>query len=372
MKIILFICILFLAFFANEIIAKIAPTDKLNQLNKSITHLKHNIKASQHKQIGIQDELKKNEIAAGNLAIKLKGTQQNLGWTKVLIDKLDAGRMKYQEQLKIQKDDLAEQVRATYMLGKESYLKLLLDNRDPNQFSRIFVYYDYLQKRRLELIHEIELTLKHLHVNKQQIEKETKRFAVLEQRQKEELHNLDARKKQRVYLLQQINRKINTQQQKLAKLVEDKKILEKIIARLRTEVSPDFAMALNKLHRKLSWPTHGKIDDLYSSRILHSQLKWGSVLIYAPLGQDVHAVSSGKVVFSDWLSGYGLLLIINHGHGYMSLYARNNSVYKHVGDIVQKGEVIASVGKTGGYKTPALYFAIRYNGKPVDPKLWCT
>lgn len=352
--------------------ARVAPTDKLNQLNKSITHLKHNIKASQHKQIGIQDELKKNEIAAGNLAIKLKSTQQNLGWTKVLIDKLDAGRIKYQAQLKIQKDDLAEQVRATYMLGKESYFKLLLDNKDPNQFSRVFIYYDYLQKRRLELINEIERTLKHLHINKQQIEKETRRFAILENRQKEELQNLAAHKKQRAYLLQKINQKINTDQKKLGKLLSDKKTLEAIIERLRTEVSPDFAVLLNKAHKKLSWPVYGKIDDLYGARILHSQLKWGSVLIYAPLGQDVHAVSSGKVVFSDWLSGYGLLLIINHGHGYMSLYARNNSLYKHVGDIVQKGEIIAAVGKTGGYKTPALYFAIRYNGKPVDPKLWCT
>jgi septal ring factor EnvC (AmiA/AmiB activator) len=377
MKKIKIVSILFLLFIVNSVsvgatlVVAHNKMDKLNELNKAIKNLKNNISTNQHQQTNLQQQLRKNEIAAGDLAIKLKRTRDNLGWTKVLIKKLDAGKMKYQQKLKIQQDDLAEQIRATYMLGKETYLKLLLDNRDPSQVSRIFVYYNYLQKRRLELINEIEQTLRHLHNNKQQIEKETRRFLILEKQQKNELQNLNAHKKQRTHLLHKINQKINTQQQKLNKLLADKKNLEKIIARLRTEVSPDFATPLNRLHKKLSWPTKGKINDLYGSRILHSQLKWGGILIRAPLGQNVRAISSGKIVFADWLSGYGLLVIINHGHGYMSLYARNNSLYKHVGDIVQKGEVIASVGKSGGYKTPSLYFAIRHNGKPVNPKLWC-
>ena len=319
----------------------------------------------------MQQQLRKNEIAVGDLTIRAKRTKQNLAWTEILLKRLNAKQIAYQNQLNIQQDDLAEQIRATYMLGKEGRIKLLLNNQDPNELSRIFIYYNYLQKTRLRLINEIDKTLQRLHKNKQKIEKETRKFLTLEKQQQDELQNLTAHKKQRTHLLHKINQKINTQQQKLNKLLTNKKTLEKILAHLSTQISPDFATPLNQLHKKLSWPTKGKIDNLYGSSILHSQLKWDGILIRAPLGQDVHAVSAGKVVFSDWLSGYGLLLIINHGHGYMSLYARNNSLYKQVGDIVQKGEVIATIGKSGGYRTPSLYFAIRYNGKPVNPGIWC-
>jgi septal ring factor EnvC (AmiA/AmiB activator) len=121
----------------------------------------------------------------------------------------------------------------------------------------------------------------------------------------------------------------------------------------------------------MGWPTKGHILDYFGTKIYHSELRWSGILIKAPENQKVHAIANGKIVFANWLPGYGLLLIINHGHGYMSLYGRDHSLKKKVGDMVKKGDVIATVGKSGGYRHSALYFAIRHNAEPLSPKKWC-
>jgi len=347
-------------------------TEQLKTINKNIKHLKTNIRVTHHKQAKLQQELKSNEIKAGNLALQLKKTQRQLALQHALLRKLIAARTYYQALLVEQQNDLAEQMRSIYMFGKQTYLKLLLNNEDPNQINRIFVYYYYLQNYRLQLINRITKTLHHLHNNKRIIEKQTKKLVALEQQQKQEYQKLTMSKQERSHLLHNINKQLKTQKQKLDRLVSDKKALEKIISHLKaTAISADFATPLNKLHKKLVWPTKGKVEDLYGSSIQHSQLKWNGILINASEGQDVHVISAGRVVFAEWLQGYGLLMIINHGHGYMSLYGRNSSLYKKVGAIVAKGDIIAAVGTSGGYSDPSLYFAIRHDGKPVNPKLWC-
>ncbi|MCK4608830.1 MAG: peptidoglycan DD-metalloendopeptidase family protein, partial [Gammaproteobacteria bacterium] len=208
--------------------------------------------------------------------------------------------------------------------------------------------------------------------NQKNITAETNRLVALEAKEQHELQHLVISKKTRAALLHKIDAKLKTEQQKLHKQKTDKKNLAKIINRLKSStIATEFTANLKHPHKKLSWPTNGKIENLYGSKIMHSQLKSSGVLIQAPEGRAVHAVATGRVVFSEWLSGYGLLIIINHGHGYMSLYGRNATLNKKVGDIVQKGTTIATVGKSGGYQHPSLYFAMRHNGNPVNPALWC-
>ncbi len=218
----------------------------------------------------------------------------------------------------------------------------------------------------------LKQTLKKLRQNKQDIQQQTKKLLALQGKKQQEYAKLNAIKRSRKQLLNTINKDINTKQKKLTKLIADQKALEKVIANLKAEeISPVFATPLGKLQKKLHWPTKGKIDNLYGTTIGHSQLKWDGIIIHAPEGRNVYAISSGKVVFAQWLQGYGLLMIIDHGHGYMSLYGRNNSLYKKVNEIVHSGDLIATVGNSGGYNQPSLYFAIRHNGNPVNPKLWC-
>lgn len=125
------------------------------------------------------------------------------------------------------------------------------------------------------------------------------------------------------------------------------------------------------LRGRLQWPSRGKLTTRYGSARKVGKLKWQGVNIKAPEGTEVHAISHGRVAFSDWLRGFGLLTIIDHGDGYMSLYGGNQSLFKEVGDWVEAGEVIAGVGNSGGRKNSALYFEIRHNGKPTNPLKWC-
>ncbi len=346
-------------------------TSELQQLKQMITSLKNKLTSSHHKQNKLQDQLKTNETAAGKLSAYVKATKRKLAQQQLQLKKLQQQQKAYHQQLLTQQQDLSKQMQIIYMLGKQAYLKMLLNHENPNELSRIFVYYNYMQTARIKTIDEIKTTLQQLQRTQAAITKKTKTLAQLHTSQQQKYNKLQKSKHQRQQLLTSISHDIKTQKQKLGKLVANQKNLEKVIARLKSaEISPVFATQIGG-KQKLKWPTKGKISYLFGQQIGHSELKWDGDIIYAPAGENVHAIANGKVVFSQWLQGYGLLIIIDHGHHYMSLYGRNNSLYKKVGDVVRAGDLIATVGNSGGYDKPGLYFAIRHNGKPMNPKIWC-
>ncbi len=346
-------------------------TSELQQLKQMITSLKNKLTSSHHKQNKLQDQLKTNETAAGKLSVSVKITKRELAQQQQQLKKLQQQQNSYRQQLLTQQKDLAKQMQTIYMLGKQAYLKMLLNHENPNELSRIFIYYNYMQAARIKTIDEIKITLKQLQRTQAAITKKTKTLAQLHTSQQHKYNKLQQSKRQRQSLLTSINRDIKTQKQKLDKLVDNQKNLEKVIARLKaSEISPVFATQIGG-KQKLKWPTKGKISYLFGQQIGHSELKWDGDIIYASTGENVYAIANGKVVFAQWLQGYGLLVIIDHGHHYMSLYGRNSSLYKKVGDVVRAGDLVATVGNSGGYDKPGLYFAIRHNGKPVNPKLWC-
>jgi septal ring factor EnvC (AmiA/AmiB activator) len=352
-----------------------ANTTKISELNKLknlISKLKSSLSVAHQKQSTIQQQLKETETSAGNTANQLATTQNKLVVQKIILTHLQDQQTKYQAQLNIQQEALATQIKAIYMLNRQSTLKMLLNNEDPNKLSRLFVYAKYLQNARLTLINQYAIALQRLYDNQHHIKIETAKLAFLKSRQQQEYSQLLTIKQQRLGLLQNVNQNIKTQQQKLNKYIADEKALAAIIKRLKAQSAKvTFTQSLNKSSKKYHWPANGRLENLFGASIAESQLTWDGVLIDAPEGSEVHSISAGKVVFSQWLQGYGLLLIIDHGHGYLSLYGRNNSLYKKVGDIVQTGDLIATVGASGGFEKPSLYFAIRYNGKPVNPSLFC-
>jgi len=347
-------------------------TNELQQLKQIINQLKTNLTSAHSTKTTLQQQLKTNETTAGSLVLALKNTTHKLSKQQKILQQLKLEKIQYQKQLLTQQKGLTVQMRDTYMLGKQTYLKMLLNHQDPDQLKRTFVYYTYLQKARIQMINALTYTLKQLQKNKKDTKRQTKNLITLKTKQQQEYLQLVASKQHRQQLLGIINKDIKTKQQKLTKLTANQKTLEKIIAQLKiTQISPVFATPLNKLHKKLHWPTKGKNEYLFGKSIGHSQLKWNGDIIHAPVGENVRSIAAGKIVFAQWLQGYGLLLIIDHGHGYMSLYGRNNSLYKKVGDSVHTSTLIATVGSSGGYSDAGLYFAIRHNGKPVNPKLWC-
>jgi murein hydrolase activator len=352
--------------------ASTPKTSELSKLKNLISKLKDSLNIAHHQQATLQQQLKETEVSAGNTATQLNSTQQKLVVQHVVLSQLQNQQTRYQAQISMQQATLAEQMKAIYVLSRQSTLKMLLNNEDPNKLSRLLVYYKYLQNARIDLINQYTLALQQLYNTQHHIKIETNKLATLKSQQEQQYNQLINMKQHRLALLQDVNQNIKTQQQKLTKYIADEKALEAIIKKLNAKkTSVTFTKSFTKSNKKFRWPTYGKLENLYGASIAGSQLTWDGVIIDAPEGSEVRSISPGKVVFSQWLQGYGLLLIIDHGHGYLSLYGRNNSLYKKVGDIVQTGDLIATVGDSGGFEKSSLYFAIRYNGKPVNPSLFC-
>ena len=314
-------------------------------------------------------ETQYGEISRALKAIRLQAEQkqQSLQQTKTQIVRL-------QEKISEQNEALAGQVRAAYAMGRQEKLKLMLNQQDPALSSRMMVYYEYLSKARLIRLKKIEgnlLALNKLEVQEALEVQELK--VILEQKQIEQAALGDI-KKTRAQLLAKLDKDVRTKKEQLSRLKENEKKMQGLIASLQKAMD-DFkfeavpAKPFAKLRGQLPWPIQGKLRKKFGSK--RGESRWDGVLIDAKEGAEIHAVTRGRVVYADWLRGYGLLAIIDHGKGYMTLYAFNQSLFKEVGDWVDTGDVIATVGKSGGRNQPGLYFGIRKKGKPVNPVKWC-
>ncbi len=292
--------------------------------------------------------------------------------------KLDALRREQargQAELGAQRNALAAQLRAAYMMGREPYLKLLLNQQDPAALGRSLVYYGYFNRLRSARVREAGERLERLEALARGIHEESAQLQLLSGQQQAEYQAYLANRAARAEVLARLNSEIRTRSDELERAMEDEKQLTELLRRLEHELAripgesadAPFAALKGKLH----WPVQGQIRARYGSERLEGRLKWQGVLIEAPEGHEVSAVSRGRVAFSGWLRGLGQLVVIDHGGGYMTLYGHNQALYKEAGDWVEAGEVIAGVGASGGRDRPALYFEVREQGEPRDPALWC-
>ncbi len=344
---------------------------------------------------GLQAKIKKIDLKLNGLdtqknklLIELKTLDEHYGKSAVLLKNLQVQINKLHEVLKNnqqqmtekrlqidgQKHELENQVKAAYGMGRSEKLKLLLNQQDPSLSGRMLVYYDYLNKYRLEKITKIKKDFQIL----QKLELERgKESALLEKKvQKRKLEDsvILETKAERKILLTKINQRLDLNKQQLNRFKVSEKKLKALIISLQ-KVVDDFPVELGsekefaQLQGKLSWPVKGKLVREFGAK--RSDSRWDGVLIKAKEGDNIRAVTRGRVVFADWLRGYGLLIIIDHGKGFMTLYAFNQSLYKSVGDWVDVGTVIATVGQSGGQSDVGLYFGIRKKGKPVNPLKWC-
>jgi septal ring factor EnvC (AmiA/AmiB activator) len=228
-----------------------------------------------------------------------------------------------------------------------------------------------MNKARINEIEKFQVTIAQLMLVTTEHQKQVENLKSLQKSQQEQRNSFNANKKKRSETLASLSKELLSSKQHLAKLKDDEAnlaaALQKLTEIIRAEVD---LTGLSKLKRKLSWPIKGKLLRSFGSR-KQGYLKWKGVLLGAPIGKQVQTIHNGTILFADWLKGYGLLTVIDHGNGYMSLYAHNQALLKSVGDRVETGEPIALVGQSGGQDRPGLYFEIRHQGKAVNPKLWC-
>ena len=381
---------------------------QLEQANQDVAELKRLMQKLQKEKSGVQKELQKTETEMGTLEKQVKDLQKELKDSESELERLDDEKKKLQSARVEQQKLIAIQVRAAYQSGEQEPLRLLLNQQQPEKFSRTLTYYEYLGKARLEQLAAFNETLRQLaNVELSIAEQQTllnEQKSVLD-KQHEQLSGL---RQERRKTLAKLNQDYSARDRKLKARKQDQQELAAILSAIQADLarqareaaaaeaqqqamqaapaSSDAAVQgpaisssgsayggpISKARGKLPWPVSGKLTARFgSARAGDLRSTWDGVLISASEGTPVKAIHGGRVVFADWLRGAGLLVILDHGDGYLTLYGHNQSLLKNPGDFVNAGEIISTVGNTGGQQSPALYFAIRQQGKPVNPAQWC-
>ena len=257
------------------------------------------------------------------------------------------------------------------MSGNNDYAKMLLNQEDAGKFERMLLYYRYLNDARSANIANFQQLVSQL----LDVTKALKATAVLlrEERaqQLQQRANLETKQQDRQRTLSELRTVISSEAAQIEQLQINEQNLVKALeeARRQQETSPSELTGLGQVKGELLKPADGKMRRLFGKR-RQGQVRWKGVLINGDLGNPVSAIYHGKVLFADWLRGFGLMVIVDHGNGYMSLYGHNQALLKQVGDFVQAGETIGLLGQSGGQNQPSLYFEIRHKGRAINPSNW--
>ena len=285
-----------------------------------------------------------------------------------------AERSATQAWLEAQRAELQHQIKVSYSVGRRDYLKLLLNQEDISALLRSLTYHALFQKHRVREMKTLHQEVLRITKAERAIDLEISSLSRLQEQKSTAWEALKRSRAERVSLLAKLGEEIDNNSDTLKRLQLDEEKLERLLSGLSEEladVSSEESEAFASLKGRLPWPTRGRLLNRFGTPRSSMGLSWQGVLIDAEPGRPVHAISHGRVAFADWLRGFGLLLIIDHGDGYMSLYGRNESLFKDVGDWVRTGEQVSVVGAIAGEEKPALYFEIRHNGQPRNPVKWC-
>ena len=349
---------------------------ELEQLRTRIQLLRDDLNAVRGIRRDVRMQLADIERNIAATVQQVRSTRQNLALNAQRLQELIIQRQQLQGSLGRQRVVLAEQIRTGYVVGRQDYMKMLLNQEQPARVGRVLTYYSYLDRARSEQIETITQQMSRLSTVEDAINVENENLAAANARLASEKTSLLAFKSDRRGILGRIDEELNDKTQRLANLTADEQRLTELLRRLPMELG-DIPPEVNvkgtfaKSKGKLLWPASGRISAAYGSPRGAGNLRWQGVVLNAAEGEEVRSVWRGRVIFTGWLNGYGMMIILDHGEGYMSLYAHNQSVIKEVGDWTEANEVIATVGDSGGQKHSGLYFEIRHNGKPDNPVRWC-
>ncbi len=344
----------------------------LRKVRKEITELQQSIRSDTTQRDQLAGRLRDAELTVSGQRRKLDDLRGQRADSARRRAALQAEHVRVETSLADERAALAGQLRAAYTIGREEQLKLLLNQQDPAQLGRMFAYYGYFGRARADRIQAIRRQLDRLEELDAAVAAEDARLAELEDQAQAELDGLQRARRERGDVLSELNQQLKNRQLTLAKLTRERDALEKLLADLRRVLS-DFPVnsteAFEKLKGRLNWPVRGRLLADFGERRAGG-LTWNGVLLATDRGSQVRAVHSGRVVYADWLPGMGLLTIVEHSGGYLSLYGHNEQLYRAVGDWVGAGDVIASAGDSGGRNQPELYFEIRKGATPLNPHQW--
>lgn len=349
---------------------------ELENLRQRMSELRREIEKKQEEKNSEEKFLKGIEVRIGKRAYVLRKINRHLRKKKRELQKVKKQHKNTLNKLASQRNILSQQIRSSYMIGQQEYLKLLLNQESPAAIGRTLTYYDYFHKARSHHIDEAVASIKKIEGLTREVKEKTKELENARQQQRVEKQKLEDDFIDRSIVIKKMEKEIAKKGSRMKKFVANEEQLQELLKEIRN-IMPSMLTKVNKREAfskrrgRLNWPVKGKVKRIFGKSRQVANLKWKGVLIPSKEGKDVKAISHGRVAYADWLRGYGMLVIIDHGDGFMTLYGYNQALYKEIGDWVEEGDVISTVGRSGGQKSSALYFEVRVKGRPSNPTKWC-
>ena len=346
---------------------------ELESVREQISALKKSMDRRASDRDLITAELQAAEVSISEKRINLKDLERQRLFSQRKKAGIEAKLASQEEALAVETKMLSSQVRAAYISGRQERIRLLLNQHDPETLGRLMAYYRYFSEYRGRNIAAVSSIIADLGDLQRDAAAEEARLAGLARARYAELTELNAAQEDRQELLLSLKARITEEGSEVRRLAAQEQDLSRLITEL-TSILSDYPITseepFSELKGRLTWPVAGRLSHDFGQPRASGDISWNGVVISAPLGREVRAVYHGRVVFADWLAGLGLLVIVDHGEGFMTLYGYNETTLKSAGDWVAPGDVIATVGESGGQPQPALYFELRQGAKPINPSRW--
>ncbi len=397
------LCVMSTSSFAAKKI-DVAKED-LSDLHEKITALKKELDNNQAAHKDAADALKDSETAISSANKKLREINQKQNKNKNTLSTLKKQSLTLNERLSDQQKRLSSLLRQQYMHGDQSYTQLILQNKNPSEIARDVKYFSYIAKQHAKVIDDMQSSLAKVKALNNKTAEALKLVAELKAKQEAERKTLEAQKKEKSKVVKTLSKQISAQRGEIKKLTRDEKNLSNLVKRLAKIIPKKVKKAKKKIRNsvddsankkssqvvinneetpsndyagfnfsalkgKLRLPARGELTNRFGAKRDDTGISWKGLFIRAAEGTDVKTVASGRVVFADWMRGFGNLIIVDHGSGYMSLYGNNQAVLKNVGEEVTAGDAIASIGNSGGNESNGVYYELRRNSLPFDPMSW--
>lgn len=350
--------------------------EQIADLKERIGHIDQWLAGAEKNRSALERELAETERQISKLTRERHTLRQQVEQHQQRLAELEQEERTLSTTLNRQRESLKRQIRAAWMDGDITAIKVLLNEVDPDQIARTMTYYEYLSQDTVERLEAFRKSLQALKQTRTSVQAARIRLAQTEADLGKRQEQLSQSRKKREQTLAALKSDILSHKNERQELESDRQRLEKLLQEVQQAIAnipaPNESRPFKSLRQKLPWPVKGKVVSNYGERYANGKLKRNGLLIRTAEDAEIRAIHYGRVVFANWLRGFGLITIIDHGDGYMTLYGHSSSLFTSPGDWVTAGQPIALAGKTGGTDTPALYFEVRHNGKPDNPRRWLT
>ncbi|HEY5994220.1 MAG TPA: peptidoglycan DD-metalloendopeptidase family protein [Gallionellaceae bacterium] len=344
--------------------------DDLDKLRQRISAMQQELEKTSESKSEAADALRESESAISDSNRKLRALSNQQRDAADDLARLQAKSSRLKQDMQGLQARLAALLYQQYLEGQQEYLQLMLGNNQPDQAARDLQYYGYIARAQAAWLNTLRDDLAQLDALSAQARRKSDELGKLQQAAAKQKAALENDRQARQQVLLRISARIRQQNREIGRLQRNENRLAQLVERLARMFAQSNSSPFESLRGKLALPVKGHVGNKFGTRRPGSPALWKGWFVRVPAGQEVKAVAAGKVVFADWLRGFGNLLIIDHGKGYMSLYGNNETLYKQVGDTLRGGDVIAASGSSGGNEDSGLYFELRHEGKPIDPAKW--